>query len=167
MSTGLPNQLSYDLFCGGQTLMANGRVIVSGSYFVDGVPNERVSVFNPADNTWNTNIGYWMNRDRYYPSTIRMPFGELVNAGGQDFESGPNMWIDDAAFELNTNIDTALAPWVVGTSADYDFLNYPQIYPLSYRSILCGFRSTQRDLSASADTHIRNVLVSTNHQIRR
>jgi hypothetical protein len=111
--------------------MADGKVIVTGSYFDEGFPNERVAVFNPSDNSWNPQTNYWMNRVRYYPTTIRMPYGEIITAGGMDEENTSTGWIDDGPFEYNTNIETALSSWILGTQVDYDLLNYPHIFPMS------------------------------------
>ena len=51
------NELDYEAFCCGQTLMEDGRVVIAGSNFgslgqgFENVPGPQVAIYNPATNT--------------------------------------------------------------------------------------------------------------------
>lgn len=111
-------------------------MIATGSNYdlQTGLPNNRVSVFDPATDTWDAlSAPYWMNKNRYYPTTIRMPYGEIVSAGGMGAISGDPeiMWLRDGPFEFIKSSPTGQVPWTLGTDVSYDFVNYPHIFPLS------------------------------------
>jgi len=125
--TAPENQLNYMIFCCGQTLMKNGKVIAAGGGFEDEQTTDRVSVFDPVTDTWNTQVGHWLTNVRYYPSVMRMPYGEIVVAGGQEADSG-SIWIYDNPYEVQTDTLNANNAWVSPSTNDYYFINYPQMY---------------------------------------
>jgi hypothetical protein len=137
LETAVFNELPYQMFCSSQAIMVNGKVIACGSFFnTAGYPNNRVAVFDPTNNSWSAQLGFWMNKNRYYPTTITMPYGELLTAGGMGatFETNEPpevIWIRDGPFEFNKNTTTGQSPWVLGTNVSYDFINYPQLFAIS------------------------------------
>lgn len=76
--TSIETPLDYEAFCCGQTLMMDGKVVITGSNFGSlgnaNEPGPQVATYNLATNTWTKSATeYELNRARYYPSTIRMP----------------------------------------------------------------------------------------------
>jgi hypothetical protein len=134
-------QLSYEAFCCGHTLMEDGRVVIGGSNFKTGPyprePGNEVSIYNPATNSWTELTTFPLNKKRYYPSLYRLTDGRIATFGGQETEPDPN---DPEAppatfvpepYEINPNKVTLLAAWQIPIDDDWDFLNYPHLYPVS------------------------------------
>ncbi len=135
--TAPKGQLDYEMYSAGQTLMKDGKVITAGSYFdlVTGQPNNRVSVFNPDTDTWSTQVGSWLTVGRFYPCVTRMPYGEILVAGGQRHNGAPpntgTIWIRDNPYEYNPDVVNANAAWISPTTNDFKFVNFPRLYPIS------------------------------------
>ena len=67
-----------DLFCAGQTFLADGRVLVAG-----GAPAGNLDstyLFDPATETW-TRVND-MQRARWYPTVVPLPDGQVLAASG-------------------------------------------------------------------------------------
>ncbi|MGI8923074.1 MAG: galactose oxidase-like domain-containing protein [Fimbriimonadales bacterium] len=133
-----PFSLTYEAFCCGQTLMEDGKIAITGTNFnSDHVPLRYVATYNPATNMWlESPESYWLNKARYYPTTIRMPGGRIGTFAGQAMEDDPDTPGDETAFvvepfEMNPSVTNLLAPWLMPELDDYDLLNYPFIYPIS------------------------------------
>jgi hypothetical protein len=136
-------ELDYEAFCCGQTLMEDGKIVITGSNFIGPYPQEpgpEVATYNPVTNTWTKSPQpYELNRKRYYPSTIRMPDGRIITLGGQATNppspppgepSIPPEFVD-RPFEINPNIVNVLATWQMPFLENWNFLNYPVVFPLS------------------------------------
>ncbi|MDQ2986875.1 MAG: DUF1929 domain-containing protein [Armatimonadota bacterium] len=159
--TATGGELDYMIFCCGQTLMKNGKVIACGSGFENHVTTTRVSVFDPLTDTWSTQAGHWMNQKRYYPSVIRMPYGEIVVAGGQAEDSG-NIWIYDNPYEVQTDVLNANNAWVSPSPNDYYFINYPQLYAHSASEVF--FAGSARRSALYGGTAYQTFLFTTSSQ---
>ncbi|MGO9648024.1 MAG: Ig-like domain-containing protein [Terriglobales bacterium] len=100
---------SVDIFCAGQSIMYDGRVMVSGGlddfhYPADsGIFNS--DIFDPATNTWSA--GPLMNASRWYPTSIPMPDGTILTASGT---ANDGLHIQDSmeTYNLTTNTWTLL-----------------------------------------------------------
>jgi len=98
-----------DIFCAGQSLMRDGRVMVAGGlddfhYPADsGIFNS--TIFDPASNTWST--GPLMNASRWYPTTLPMPDGTILVASGTA-NNGTQIQISMESYDLSTNTWTLL-----------------------------------------------------------
>jgi hypothetical protein len=73
-----------DIFCAGQSILPDGRVLVTGgmrygSTGDDGTRN--VTIFDPATSTWSK--AQSMKRPRWYPTNVQMPDGSTLVFGGQ------------------------------------------------------------------------------------
>jgi hypothetical protein len=68
-------ETGHDMFCPGTTLLPDGRVLVSG-----GSSSQKTSIYNPADNSWNT--GALMNIPRGYPGNTLLSDGSVLTLGG-------------------------------------------------------------------------------------
>jgi len=98
-----------DIFCGGQSFLANGRLLVDGGlndgqYPADaGIPN--TTFFNPATSTWT--VGPVMANARWYPSTVRLPNGNILALAGTD-AAGTNVVRAMEQYNPSTNAWTLL-----------------------------------------------------------
>ncbi|MDQ2985700.1 MAG: galactose oxidase early set domain-containing protein [Armatimonadota bacterium] len=130
------NQLGYEAFCCGQSLMADGKVLIAGSNFT-GTPSEpgrQVAIYDPATNSWlESPINYQLVKKRYYPTVTRLPGGRMVVSGGQATDPPPPAQpaFVTEPYEVNYNTVDAQATWQMLVLDDYDLLNYPHMYPVS------------------------------------
>jgi hypothetical protein len=98
-----------DIFCSGQSIMYDGRVMVAGGlddfhYPADsGIFNS--DIFDPASNTWTA--GPLMNASRWYPTTIPMPDGTILTASGTA-NNGTQIQVSMETYNLTTNVWTLL-----------------------------------------------------------
>lgn len=133
------NELSYEAFCCGHTLMEDGRVVITGSNFGstalgNNFPGPQVAIFDLATNAWTEMAeDYQLRRARYYPSVYRLGDGRIATFGGQAVRAnkvGAPEFVDEP-FEINPDKLTLFAPWEMPVEDDWDFLNYPHFYQLS------------------------------------
>ena len=89
------------LFCGGQTLLSDGRVLVAGGHISNnhGLPN--ITLFSGA-NVWTS--GAPMARGRWYPTTTVMGNGDVVITAGRDQAGSvvtiPEVWSNGSLRQL-------------------------------------------------------------------
>jgi hypothetical protein len=81
------------LFCAGHTLMADGRLMVSGGHKADDTGINVTNFFSP-DGAWQN--GPIMAHGRWYPTVTVLPNGEVLTMAGRD-EAGavvkiPEIW---------------------------------------------------------------------------
>lgn len=83
------------LFCAGQTLMADGRVMVSGGHKDDDRGLDVTSIFDPATETWGSGLAR-MAQGRWYPTVTTLADGRVVTVAGRDESSSvvllPEVW---------------------------------------------------------------------------
>jgi len=99
--TEVPSQA--ELFCSGHSLLADGRVLVTGGHISSnhGIPD--ISIFNPANNTWTQSTP--MRRGRWYPTNTTLANGSVVILAGSD-EVGdevaePEVWTPNGVRQLD------------------------------------------------------------------
>ena len=83
------------LFCSGHTLMADGRLMVTGGHKADDVGIDYTNIFDPASETWQTGLPK-MAFGRWYPTNTTLPDGRVLTMAGRD-SSGkvvttPEIW---------------------------------------------------------------------------
>jgi len=91
------------LFCSGHTLMADGRLMVSGGHKADNVGINVTNIFDPTSESWATGLPN-MAHGRWYPTVTVLPDGRVLTMAGRD-ESGtvvttPELWLADHWIEL-------------------------------------------------------------------
>lgn len=76
-----------NLFCSAHSFLPDGRLLVTGGHVRDdanpskeGIGEDDVNVFNPANNSW-TRAGF-MPKGRWYPSNVTLPSGETLIVSG-------------------------------------------------------------------------------------
>jgi Concanavalin A-like lectin/glucanases superfamily/Galactose oxidase-like, Early set domain/Bacterial Ig domain/Kelch motif len=79
--TLVPNPY-YNLFCAGQSQLADGRILVVGGYDTSSLGAANANIFDPVTQTWSAlpNMTY----RRWYPTSTTLPDGRaLVTSGAQ------------------------------------------------------------------------------------
>ena len=83
------------LFCSGHTLMADGRLMVSGGHLADDRGLRATNIFDPVTETWATGLPK-MAAGRWYPTVTTLADGRLVTVAGRDSASRevlvPEVW---------------------------------------------------------------------------
>jgi galactose oxidase-like protein/Kelch motif protein len=83
------------LFCSGHTIMADGRVMVSGGHFADDRGLAKTNIFDPVSETWAPGLPA-MAQGRWYPTVTTLADGRLVTVAGRDVSSRvvlvPEIW---------------------------------------------------------------------------
>lgn len=108
-STDVTLPFPVDIFCAGQSIMYDGRVMVAGGlddfhYPADsGIFNS--TIYDPATNTWST--GPLMNASRWYPTTLPMADGTILVASGTA-NDGQHIQVSMETYNLTTNTWTLL-----------------------------------------------------------
>ena len=86
-----------DIECGGMTPLQDGRILMVGGHGKKNTGVNNITLFDPATNLWTTQPP--SSLARYYPTTTRLPNGEVLITGG---------FTDTGAD--NTNVDVYTPP---------------------------------------------------------
>lgn len=111
----VPDGGGFDLFCSGQTVLADGRVVIAGgtewewipdgTVGIRGVPDARI--FDPATSSWSLTTD--MNLGRWYPSLITDDQGDVLSIGGIGHWVDPNEhWPSWETYDHNGTTWTAV-----------------------------------------------------------
>ncbi len=83
------------LFCGGHTLMADGRIMVSGGHLDDDRGLDVTNIFDPVSESWASGLPK-MAKGRWYPTVTTLADGRVVTVAGRDASSTvvliPEIW---------------------------------------------------------------------------
>ncbi|HEX5576394.1 MAG TPA: PKD domain-containing protein [Gemmatimonadales bacterium] len=83
-----------ELFCAGQTLLADGRVLAAGGHITNGHGLPAISIFDWRSNSWSS--ANLMQRGRWYPTATTLGTGEVVITAGRDQNGSvvtiPEIW---------------------------------------------------------------------------
>ena len=113
-----PTTEPAELFCAGQTLLPDGRLLVAGGMFHRtvglGIPD--ISIFNPSSSSWSSSTP--MRRGRWYPTLTTLPSGDVLIISGLDqtgvLVAEPEVWSPSGLRVL--------------TGASHNFPNYPRTF---------------------------------------
>ena len=70
----------YALFCAGHTLLADGRVFISGGHIADYVGYAHVRIYSASSNSFSSTPD--MNAGRWYPTNTVLPNGDVLVVSG-------------------------------------------------------------------------------------
>lgn len=70
----------YNLFCMGHSLLASGKVLMTGGHVADYVGYARSTVYDPFTNTFSRKGQ--MNAGRWYPTNTTLPNGDVLVVSG-------------------------------------------------------------------------------------
>ena len=102
------------LFCSGHTLMADGRVMVSGGHFADDRGLRVTNIFDPVTQTWATGLPK-MAQGRWYPTVTTLADGRLVTVAGRDSASNevmvPEIWESGRWVNILNGGHAGIAAW--------------------------------------------------------
>ncbi|HEX5576511.1 MAG TPA: galactose oxidase-like domain-containing protein [Gemmatimonadales bacterium] len=83
------------LFCSGHTLMADGRLMVSGGHKADDRGLDVTNIFDPVTEGWVAGLPK-MAKGRWYPTATTLADGRVVTVAGRDTTSSvvliPEVW---------------------------------------------------------------------------
>lgn len=126
----------FDLFCAGHALMVDGRLFVPGGHVLDGVGEDKATIYDPAAGTW-TRVAD-MNAGRWYPTVTMLASGDLlVEAGTIDIPTDVNpvsqVWqVASGTWRDHTNAATQHGKFPVW--ANY----YPFMYQAPNGKVFCA-----------------------------
>jgi len=79
--TGIPNTAS-NMFCNGQTVLADGRMLTAGGHADWGVGIRNTDIYDPVTRLWTPVAP--MNFPRWYPTLTTLPDGRVLSVSGSD-----------------------------------------------------------------------------------
>ena len=94
------NHLQHDMFCGGMTMLEDGRVMVTGGRNTV----KLVSTYDHASDEWTLEperlvLGRW------YSTTVLLGDGRVVVTSGSGGQNAAERWTDGTGWELLNNVD--------------------------------------------------------------
>ena len=124
-----------DLFCAGQAVLSDGRILVVGGTATQGGLGIRdVTAFDPATETWQTLAP--MNHPRWYPTATTLADGRVLVTSGSNTSSTDIVPVPEV-YSPTTN------SWTDLTGANRSIPYYPFMYQLGDGSILQAGASEQ------------------------
>lgn len=97
------NNTRHDMFCGGVSLLPDGRLLVNGG-------NNTIrdsSVFDWRTNTWSAAAD--MQDPRWYNTSVALPDGSVFTASGSGGSSTAERWVESSGWTRYTGIDWSQA----------------------------------------------------------
>lgn len=134
------NGKPINLYCGSQTVLPDGRVLLMGGTLAYGPFRglKTVFTFDPVSMSWARHGD--MRHGRWYPTQVQLPDGRVVVIDGTDENAGRNSDIE--VFDYRTNKTTFVASRGGTGNAPTGGL-YPHMFTMkSGRSLVAGPNST-------------------------
>jgi hypothetical protein len=133
-STQVPNAAA-DLFCSGQAVLADGRIlVVGGTSNSGGLGITTVTAFNPATERWQTLAP--MHHPRWYPTATTLADGRVLVTSGANTTSGDIVQTPEVYDPQNNS-------WSDLTTATRNVPYYPFMYQLPDGRVLQAGASEQ------------------------
>jgi len=149
----------YQVFCGGHTFLADGRLLVAGGHISDFIGESRAAVYDPFNNSWALLPS--MLTGRWYPSCTTLSDGSVfVEAGTINRTRGvnplPQVW----------SPQTGVWRWL--EAADHTWGGFPDwadFYPFIYaapdgRAFIAGPQQIARYVATTGSGAISDVTAS-------
>ncbi|HKB06390.1 MAG TPA: LamG-like jellyroll fold domain-containing protein, partial [Gemmataceae bacterium] len=120
-----------DIFCSGQVLLADGRVLVVGGHDCDGpgVGIKMTNIFDPVTMTWTH--GPDMTYARWYPTVTLLPDGKALVVAGSDVSNTTYIPIPEV-------YDPVTNTWTTLPAASVTIPNYPFVFVLPDGRLVCA-----------------------------
>ncbi len=115
----VPTALSQ-MFCADETMLPDGRLLVSGGHNGADIGIKTVMIFDPKSRTWTRAAD--MNTSRWYPITLALPTGRVLALGGEI--------TNDNDANVPEEYDPASNSWLPLSRAALDVGEYPDSYLL-------------------------------------
>jgi hypothetical protein len=133
-----------DIFCSGISIMPNGQVLSTGGN-IPNPPNNHsgdwnTDIFDPVTSTWI--LGQDMNYARWYPSTIELSDGTMLEMSGPN-EDGTKIQNVLETYNYNTGIWTALPSSANMPAVTLDGTAYPRLTLLKNGKVFLSAPSTK------------------------
>lgn len=131
--TGVRRDVPANIWCAGQTLLADGRLLVVGGnlqYQTDTTAFKglnQIWIFDPWTETWTR--GPNMRHGRWYPTATRMADGRVLITAGWD-ESGGGASANNRDIEVYTPAADGTGPGTVQLVGSEDIDYYPHQFQL-------------------------------------
>jgi hypothetical protein len=120
-TTQVPNAAA-DLFCAGQAVLADGRIlVVGGTSTSGGLGTTTITAFNPATETWQTLAP--MHHPRWYPTATTLADGRVLVTSGANTSATDLVKVPEV-YDPTTNT------WTDLTTASRSIPSYPFMYQL-------------------------------------
>lgn len=120
-TTQVPNAAA-DLFCAGQAVLADGRILVVGGTATNGgLGITTVTAFNPSTGTWQTLAP--MHHPRWYPTATTLADGRVLVTSGSNTSATDIVQVPEV-YDPRTNT------WTDLTTATRNIPYYPFVYQL-------------------------------------
>jgi hypothetical protein len=126
--TNLP-VAGYNIFCSGHSLLADGKLLVTGGHLASHEGLSDASFFDPFTNTWTRLPD--MNDGRWYPTNTTLPNGDVMVISGEvdgvgDFNVIPQRYI------------AATRTWKNMTGAKKEIPYYPRMFVAPNGKLFCA-----------------------------
>lgn len=148
---------SYELFCAGHTLLANGKVFIAGGFIADDVGFNRAVIYDPAANTFMPLPN--MNKGRWYPTTTVLPNGDVLVVSG-DANGASHANALPQVFQMSTNT------WRSLTSAQLVLPLYPLMFVAPNGEVFYAGNSSQSRYLNTTGTGAWTSVASTHFSSR-
>lgn len=139
--TDVSSIFQTDMVCGAQSILPNGKVIVTGGTIVPLVTGGgglvNTGLFDPASETWSQSGA--MNYPRWYPTSVELGNGNILELSGHD-QTGINSVVEMETYNQTTGTWTLLPPSANDPDPGPEFL-YPRMDLLPSGSV---FKSAPR-----------------------
>ncbi|HEY9229854.1 MAG TPA: LamG-like jellyroll fold domain-containing protein, partial [Gemmatimonadaceae bacterium] len=110
-----------NVFCGGQTVLPDGRLLIAGGHVGAHVGLSLLSLFDPLTRSWS--LAPNMATARWYPTVTTLPDGRALITAGETGCSGCNALLPEVYNPLTNQVST-----LTGASANFPY--YPHTYVL-------------------------------------
>jgi hypothetical protein len=161
--TGVRRDVPGNIWCAGQVVLADGRVLVVGGnlkYEVGGPTGSfkglnQIWIFDPTTETWLR--GPDMRHGRWYPTATKLPDGRVLITAGWD-ESGGGAAANNRDLEVYTPAADGHGPGTVQVVGSRDTDYYPHQFVLpDGRVILAGPRDVDTTFINPADWSFTDI----------